>query len=80
MGVCVVHTASLGHIIKRIRDERNRPTLKEGLRFEEEQKKIIERREGEYGDAGDFVCAQADSRPGQTVGEITDFLKSKGWI
>lgn len=79
-GVCIVLTASLETIIKRIRHDRNRPPLKEGLSFEEEQKKILEEREGKYSAAADFVCDTSNRRPGQTVGEITDFLKSKGWI
>jgi shikimate kinase len=79
-GVCVVLTASLETIIKRIRHDRNRPALQSGMSFEEEQKKNMEEREGKYRAAADFLCDTSNRRPGQTVVEIIEFLKSKGWL
>ncbi len=79
-GVCVVLTASLETIIKRIRHDRNRPTLQGGMSFEEEQKKIMAEREEKYRAAADFLCDTSNRRPGETVTEITEFLKAKGWI
>ena len=79
-GVCIVLTASLETIIKRIRRDQNRPPLESGLSFKEEQKKIIEEREGKYRAAADFICNTSNRRPVETVQEITEFLKTKGWI
>ncbi|MEK9628187.1 MAG: shikimate kinase [Nitrospinota bacterium] len=79
-GICVVLTASLETILKRIRHDPNRPSFGDGLSFEEEQKKNIAEREEKYRAAADFTCDTSDRRPGETVREITDFLKSKGWI
>ncbi len=79
-GVCIVLTASLETIIKRIKHDQNRPTLEVGISFEEEQKKILKEREQKYHAAADFICNTTNRRPVETVQEITDFLKTKGWI
>jgi len=79
-GICIVLTANLETIIKRIRHDRNRPPLEVGVSFEEEQKKILEEREGKYCAAADFICNTSNRRPVETVQEITEFLKTKGWI
>ena len=79
-GVCIVLTANLETIIKRIKHDQNRPPLEVGLSFEEEQKIIIEEREGKYRAAADFICNTSNRRPVETVEEITEFLKTKGWI
>lgn len=79
-GVCIVLTAKLETIIKRIRHDQNRPSLESGMSFEEEQKKVLAEREEKYRAAADFLCDTSDRRPGATVAEITQFLKSKEWI
>jgi len=79
-GVCIVLTASLEIIIKRIKDDPNRPALKGEVSFEEEQKIIFEEREKKYLAAADFICDTSNCRPAETVQEITKFLKTKGWI
>ena len=79
-GVCIVLTANLETIIKRIRNDKNRPPLKIGLSFEEEQKQILEEREEKYRAAADFICNTSNRRPVETVQEITEFLKTKGWV
>ena len=79
-GVCIVLTASLETIIKRIRQDKNRPSLERGLSFEDEQKKILAERDSKYRAAADYICDTSQRRPIETVGEITEFLISKGWI
>ena len=79
-GVCIVLTANLETIIKRIRNDKNRPTLEVGLGFEEEQKQILEEREGKYRAAADFICNTSNRRPVETIQEITEFLRTKGWV
>ena len=79
-GVCIVLTANLETIIKRIRNDKNRPPLEIGLSFEEERKQILEEREEKYRAAADFICNTSNRRPVETVQEITEFLKTKGWV
>ena len=79
-GVCIVLTASLETIIKRIRQDKNRPSLERGLSFEDEQKKILAERDSKYRAAADYICDTSQHPPRDTVGEITEFLISKGWI
>jgi len=79
-GVCIVLTANLETIIKRIRHDQNRPSLESGLSFEEEQEKIIAERESKYRAAADFTCDTSQRRPRETVAEITEFLNTKGWV
>ena len=78
-GVCIVLTASLETIIKRIRHDSNRPSLQNGLSFEDEQKKNLAEREDKYRAAADFICDTSHRRPRESVGDITEFLKTKGW-
>ena len=79
-GVCIVLTANLETIIKRIRNDKNRPSLKIGLSFEEEQKEIFEEREEKYRAAADFICNTSNRRSIETIQEIIEFLKTKGWV
>ena len=79
-GVCIVLTANLETIIKRIKHDQNRPPLEVGLSFEEELKIIIEEREGKYRAAAELICNTSNRRPVETVQEITEFLKTKGWV
>ena len=79
-GVCIVLTANLETIIKRIRNDKNRPPLEIGLSFEEEQKQILEEREEKYRAAADFICNTSNRRPVETIQEITEFLRTKGWV
>ena len=79
-GVCIVLTANLETIIKRIRHDQNRPPLAIGASFEQEQKQILEEREEKYRAAADFICNTSNRRPVETVQEITEFLKTKGWV
>ena len=79
-GVCIVLTANLETIIKRIKYDQNRPPLEVSASFEEEQKKILKEREQKYHAAADYICNTSNRRPVETVQEITDFLKTEGWI
>ena len=79
-GVCIVLTANLETIIKRIKHDQNRPPLEVGVSFEEEQKKILKEREQKYHAAADYICNTSNRRPVETVQEITEFLKTEGWI
>lgn len=79
-GVCIVLTANLETIMKRIRHDQNRPPLESGLSFKEEQEKIMAEREGKYSAAADYLCDTSQRRPRETVGEIIEYLSSKGWI
>ncbi len=79
-GRCVVLTASLPTIIRRIKKDRNRPALKEGLSFEEEQKKNLAERQGKYQSAADFICNTTNQRPRETAHEIISFFKEQGWL
>ena len=79
-GVCILLTASLETIIKRIRNDKNRPSLESGLSFEEEQRKIIAERENRYRLAADFICDTSQRRPKETAEKITEFLSTKGWV
>ena len=79
-GVCILLTASLETIVKRIRHDKNRPSLESGLSFEEEQRKIIAERESRYRIAADFICDTSQRRPIETAKKITEFLSTKGWV
>ena len=79
-GICILVTASLETIIKRIRHDKNRPSLEIGLSFEEEQRKIIAERESRYRIADDFICDTSQRRPIETAEKITEFLRIEGWI
>ena len=79
-GICILLTASLETIIKRIRHDKNRPSLENDLSFEEEQKKNIAERESRYSVAADFICDTSQSRPLETAEKITEFLRMEGLI
>jgi len=79
-GRCVLLTASLSAIIQRIKKDRNRPALVEGLSFEQEQKKILADRHDKYQSSADFICDTTSKRSGETVHEIIAFFKGQGWL
>ena len=79
-GKCVLLTASLSTIILRIKKDRNRPALVEGLSFEEEQKKILADRYDKYQSWADFICDTTTRKPGETAHEIIAFFEEQGWL
>ena len=74
-GVCILLTASFETIIKRIRNDKNRPSLESGLSFEEEQRKIIAERESRYRIAADFICDTSQNRPQRNSGKNNGIFK-----
>lgn len=79
-GKCVLLTASLSAIIRRIKKDQNRPVLIEGLSFEEEQKKILAERNVKYQSSADFVCDTTTRKAGETAHKIIAFFKEGGWL
>ena len=79
-GKCVLLTASLSAIIQRIKKDPNRPTLENGLSFEEEQKKIIADRHEKYQACADLTCDTTSQKPGETAHEIIAHFKEQGWL
>jgi shikimate kinase len=79
-GKCVLLIASLTTIIQRIKKDPNRPTLEEGLSFEEEQKKILADRYEKYQSCADFICDTTTRKPRATAHEIIAFYKKQGWL
>jgi shikimate kinase len=79
-GKCALLMASLSTIMRRIKKDRNRPSLEEGLSFEEEQKKILADRHEKYQSSADFICDTTSRRPGETAHEIIANFKKQGWL
>ena len=79
-GKCALLTASLSTIMRRIKKDRNRPSLEEGLSFEEEQKKILADRHEKYQSSADYVCDTTSRRPRETANEIIAYFKKQGWL
>ncbi len=52
-GKCFLLKADIDTIISRIQGDDNRPVLKEGMRFREEQEKVLKEREPKYKAAAD---------------------------
>jgi shikimate kinase len=79
-GKAVLLKADLKTILRRIKNDPNRPPLKEGVSFEEEQKIILAEREPKYLVAADMVCDTTRQKPAETVAEIIEFFQKKAWI
>lgn len=79
-GKTVLLTASLETILKRIRRDPNRPPLKEGLSFEEEQRQIIEERADKYRAAADMLADTTRGKPQETAMYIIRRFKEMRWI
>ena len=79
-GKCALLTASFSTIMSRIKKDRNRPSLEEGLSFEEEQKKNLADRHEKYQACADLICDTTTRKPGETVHEIIAFFKDRGWL
>lgn len=79
-GKAVLLRANLQTLIKRIKDDPNRPPLKEGLSFEEEQKIILQEREPKYLSAADMICDTTSKKTMTTAREIIEFFQKKAWI
>lgn len=79
-GKIVLLTAGFEMILKRIKNDPNRPPLKDGLTFEEEQRVILSEREPKYAAAADLVFDTTTKRPPETADDIMDRLQEEGWI
>ena len=79
-GRAVWLTADLEEIMKRIRKDPNRPPLKKGVSWEEEQKQVMVEREPLYRRAADFICDTTQSPPEETVSSIIRFFRDRRWI
>jgi len=79
-GRAVVLRADLQTLLKRIKNDSNRPPLKEGVSFEEEQKIILAEREPKYQSAADMTCDTTSKKSITTALEIIKFFKNKKWI
>ncbi len=79
-GKIVLLTAGLETLLKRIRHDANRPPLKEGLSFEDEQRQILAEREEKYTAAADITCDTSIKKPEETVREIIGRFKQESWL
>jgi len=79
-GRAVVLRADLQTLLKRIKNDPNRPPLKEGLSFEEEQKIILAEREPKYQSAADMTCDTTNTKAMATAMAIIKFFQNKKWI
>jgi shikimate kinase len=79
-GKTVLLTADFDVILKRIRRDPNRPPLKEGLSFADEQRQILAERKEKYESSADFTCDTTSADPRETSGEIIKYFRQKAWI
>lgn len=79
-GKAVLLKADLKTILRRIKNDSNRPPLKEGVSFEEEQKAILAEREPKYLAAADMICDTTRQKPVASVLQIIEFFRKKAWI
>ena len=76
----VLLISSLEKIMQRIKRDTTRPSLKEGLSFEEEQYQTLNEREPKYNAAADCVFETTYLKPHETAIKIIEHFKKKGWI
>lgn len=79
-GRTILLTASFDAILKRIRRDPNRPPLKDGLSFEEEQKQILAERNEKYLAAADMVFDTTRDDPLKTTKEIVEYVRREAWV
>jgi shikimate kinase len=79
-GKVILLTASFSTILKRLKGDSRRPSLKPGLTFEEEQKQILAEREEKYQTASDIVVDTTQKSPSATADEIIAGCKTNSWI
>ncbi|MGV7219911.1 MAG: shikimate kinase [Nitrospinales bacterium] len=79
-GKTVLLRANLDTIIGRIKNDANRPPLKSGMSFEEEQKHVLSERESKYNAAADYICDTTSIKPEQTAENIIKYFKDNKWI
>jgi shikimate kinase len=80
-GKAILLTAQFDTLLNRLNRDRNkRPSLKEGLSWEDEHRKVLAEREDRYNAAADLVCDTTDKRPDETVHEIIEYFKKQSWV
>ncbi len=79
-GKTVLLQASLEAILERIRDDANRPQLKNGLSFEEEQKRVLSEREDKYNASADFKCDTTTASPEASASAIIKHFSDNKWL
>ncbi len=79
-GHVVLLTAEFNILLERLSRDQTRPSLLDGVSFEEEQKQIMEQRQEKYKNASDFICDTSYVKPERTVKEIIYHFKEKKWI
>ena len=79
-GKIVLLTAGFKTILNRIHKDPNRPPLKDGLSFAEEQRQVLAEREPKYRAAADLVCDTTQVSPQETAAEIIGLFKKKSWL
>ncbi len=79
-GKIILLTAPIEIILKRIRPDSNRPALKDGMSFEEEQKLVLKEREPLYQKAADLVFETTSGSPEEKANQIIQTIKENGWI
>lgn len=71
-GKCFLLKADIKTIIKRIHGDANRPALKKGMSFKEEQEKVLKERDTMYKTAADIVIDTSLISIDQSVEKILD--------
>lgn len=79
-GKIVLLTAEAEVILKRIGHDANRPPLKEGLSFEEEQRQTLAEREPHYRAAADCTFDTTRAKPRETARDIVERFTKEGWL
>lgn len=79
-GKVVLLTADFEILLDRLKRDRNRPALLDGVSFEEEQRKVMADREEKYKAAADIVCDTSHVKPEETAKEIVLRFREQGWI
>lgn len=80
IGKTVLLKADFNTIMGRIKNDANRPPLKPGLSFEEEQKAILAEREPRYHAAADMICDTTHLKPREIAAAIIDKFTRNSWI
>lgn len=73
-GRLILLTAALEKIVERIQSDPNRPPLKEGMSFMEEQKKVLEERAPIYKAAADFTVDTSNEPADSCVDRIISYI------
>ncbi len=79
-GKIILLSAPIEIILKRIRPDSNRPALKAGLSFEDEQKQVLEEREPLYQKAADLVFETSSGSAEEKADQIIQSITENGWF